>query len=792
MSLGTALSSALSGLQIYQQQIDVTSNNVANVGTEGYTKKVLPQSTAVAEGQAIGVSGDTIIRKVDFNLVMDIFTQVSDTNYLSTKISFLEDIQNFHGSPDSETAISSYVSQLKDKFTALADAPEDGLLIRETINQAVKTANKINDLGDMLQEMRNDAQADIKLSVDRINDLLDQIAKLNDQIRTNTNLDRSIATFSDKRDLAVKELSQEMDISFFIRADNVMVVQTSNGVELTSDRASPIFFKPLPIGATHAYGDDQVAGLYTQGDPEVERNAIDITSHLKSGKIGGLLELRDDILPSYMAQIDELAHKLATRFDSQGLRLFTDISGSIPSDSPPDPFSDPVQAVDYIGFSQSIQVNPLVLENNSLIRSGTISHDEQVQTGSNEVIKRIIENAFGNVYGKRAEGTRDLYGTGTGIDADRIQNLLGLYSENEITGNRDLSSYASVTDLISASDGLLDPPNDSFTIIFGGTDTITLDLSDAELVAGANAADQMVTYINSQIAALPVDPTFGAAASIGNNGELALNARVQMQISGTGGIGDTGLQILGLSEMTQEATDPYFDIQVGNQPLKRITIAPTDFADDLVEKMRLDTSATPGDSDGVAGLTVREIDVVNTTLAIRPGDGNATTYSDFKFGGDLKIFGGPFETDATSPLGANVGIIEALFGMEAPIYETQYGSETYQNTVAGTSSGVFEPFRQNYLGADVAIDIGITGSANLIDFSQKLVNRQTEDMIIAEASMEDEETFLNILERQFLDEAGVNLDEEMSNIIIIQNAYASSARIMNTINQMFEDLLSAV
>lgn len=38
-----ALTSALSGLRVAQQALDLTANNISNAGTEGYTRKTLPQ-----------------------------------------------------------------------------------------------------------------------------------------------------------------------------------------------------------------------------------------------------------------------------------------------------------------------------------------------------------------------------------------------------------------------------------------------------------------------------------------------------------------------------------------------------------------------------------------------------------------------------------------------------------------------------------------------------------------------------------------------------------------------------
>ena len=52
MAIG-ALDAALSGLRVSQQQLSVISTNVANVNTDGYTRKILPQSTQAIGGTAV-------------------------------------------------------------------------------------------------------------------------------------------------------------------------------------------------------------------------------------------------------------------------------------------------------------------------------------------------------------------------------------------------------------------------------------------------------------------------------------------------------------------------------------------------------------------------------------------------------------------------------------------------------------------------------------------------------------------------------------------------------------------
>ena len=115
MSL-SALNSALSGLRIAQQQISLISTNVANVGTPGYTRKILPQSSQVVDGRGVGVTPEKVIRTVDLNLSRDLWTQISGAAALDIKASYLSRVQQFHGPPDKELSLAAEISRLHDSF----------------------------------------------------------------------------------------------------------------------------------------------------------------------------------------------------------------------------------------------------------------------------------------------------------------------------------------------------------------------------------------------------------------------------------------------------------------------------------------------------------------------------------------------------------------------------------------------------------------------------------------------------------------------------------------------------
>ena len=76
MGLG-GLDIALSGLRVAQQQLNVIANNVSNVNTEGYTRKILPQETITVGGNASGAVTSTLLRNVDLNLERDLWTHLA-------------------------------------------------------------------------------------------------------------------------------------------------------------------------------------------------------------------------------------------------------------------------------------------------------------------------------------------------------------------------------------------------------------------------------------------------------------------------------------------------------------------------------------------------------------------------------------------------------------------------------------------------------------------------------------------------------------------------------------------
>lgn len=375
-----ALNSAIAGLSIAQKSIDVTANNVANASTDGYTKKILPQETVVVDGSAVGVRAQTVYRHMNNALLRDYRTQVTKQAGLEVRESYLERIQAFHGNPSAELNFVSQLTDLREAFTQMTSQPESTGLQSEALNIADVWARTINQFAAESLRLRNEIQEDIRDTVTEANGYLDTIADYNRKIASSKNVNQPIAVLEDQRDLAVRELAKIMDITYFEDGDGVLVVQDRRGQPLADRSPRTLEFNYDSLGYQSAYPFDVSGVTVDLGRAGI----IDYADQRPGGSLGALLELRDDTMPTYMAQMDELAHKVALRFDAQNVRLFTNELGVVPPD-------DPLQ---YNGFAATIRVNETILNNPSLLQSGTAG--PPVNPGSSAVLENIVNHTFGD------------------------------------------------------------------------------------------------------------------------------------------------------------------------------------------------------------------------------------------------------------------------------------------------------------------------------------------------------------------------------------------------------------
>lgn len=690
-----ALDAALSGLKAAQRSLDTISSNIANASTVGYTRKILPQETLIVNGTGLGAKLKALERTVNQVLLRDTMRQYSISQGFSVREQYLSRIQAFHGPSESGRAISARIGELADAFSELSSAPDSTLQLAKTLNAAQTVVRTFNEYSKLMTDIRTQAEDEIKAGVNEVNNALAVIADLNLRIASLSAQGQSNADLQDQRDIAIRKISEYMQISTYPSDNNKIVVMTRQGRVLADESPRTVLFNKNNITPGSYYPGGGLSGL-TIDSPS---GGTDITSEGLGGKIGALLELRDVTIPTYQAQMDEMAQKLAERLDNVGLRLFTDGTGEVPASvAPPAP-------VGYVGFAGSIRVNPDVENNVHLLRQGT--YGEAILTGSNEIIRRVSEFAFGANLQEEARGTAD-------ISAGTLFAVLGLTQTNELIGNVDLTDYDPDLDAalnITAPTG--------FTLTIGGTPY------NINIAPGDTATD-LVNTINATVGS--------TVAALNGLGQLRLNTTADIALADNG-IGAAGMADLGFSFGVYPAQNPSFTVQRGTQSPVTITIAPGDTAADLL-----------ADLNAISGI-----------------DASLGT------GGELVI---------TPERGGDLTIVNVV---GTPL--TALGV-----TVAGVPHTAF---RQTNLGPNADLSTNLLGTGTLESFARSTITAQAQDHSNAKDRAEKEQVFFETLDKRNSDTSGVDIDQEVSELVRIQTAYTAAARVITASERMFDELLAA-
>ena len=364
MSLIGALNNAISGLGVTQRNIDVVSRNVSNLQTPGYTRKINQQSQRDPASGG-GARSDDAIRIVNTALQRDYFSLDGGVENLKVLETSLKRLEVISGNPQDQKSVVSALGNLQSAFVQLVASP-DALPYQQAVVTAAKVlVESLNSLASGYNAERDRTQADIGDAVTRVNGNLARIATLNASISAAQNAGRKVPDLEDQRDESIRLLSQDLSIQRIDRANGTTAILTSNGRTLVDEQANQLRFQPTGTSPTSIYP--------LQDINPIQLNGFDITTELTGGRLGGLLTLRDQTIPRFQAQLDQLSVGLASGLNKSGLRLFVDSDpkfiNKVPTASANIDLANLNQS-QQIGFAGRIQVDPLVVATPTLVQQG--------------------------------------------------------------------------------------------------------------------------------------------------------------------------------------------------------------------------------------------------------------------------------------------------------------------------------------------------------------------------------------------------------------------------------------
>ena len=317
------LSIGKSAVAAQQQMLNTTSNNIANVGTEGYVRQRSQTYTSLLN---YGV-GETITERLNNTYSQqEVWRDSSISNYYDTVYGQLSSIDKYLSS-ESTGMSGAILDTLKSLQSAVND-PSSLAQRTEFIGSVNGLVNRFNTLYTDVNNTQQFNTSRIREDIGTVNEIIAKIANLNKAVQATLGEKSSVAyNLQDQRDAAIQELSKYMDIRTYNQKDGVILVTLSTGHSLVLQDGNHAVLEEVP--GKFDYSNSQLNLTYknSRGDTSSETTLDNTTI---GGELGGLLEVRTEI-EEVEKSLGQLAIAMADAFN-QGNHNGVDLNGNLGGD----------------------------------------------------------------------------------------------------------------------------------------------------------------------------------------------------------------------------------------------------------------------------------------------------------------------------------------------------------------------------------------------------------------------------------------------------------------------------
>jgi len=306
--------------------LNVTGNNIANVNTEGYSRQEVSLKSATPLKVPDGIFGMGVelegVRRIRDNLVdRQIRNEIETKGKNDILERILNQVETILNEP-SETGLRSQLSRFFDNFYNLANDPENSTIRYNLREQAKVLVSAFHRIDEQLRILSNDINFELQQAVKNLNSLTGEVAELNNQIQSYEASSRGQANdLRDQRDRALDKISELLDIYIFEKPNGVVNIAAPSGTLVTSNYSMEFEVKTKNVDGNLVSDivskDDQ--GLFTASN----------------GKLAGLIEARNELIPYFRERLDSLAQELTDKvnaFHRLGVGL-QGTSGQVPKDN---------------------------------------------------------------------------------------------------------------------------------------------------------------------------------------------------------------------------------------------------------------------------------------------------------------------------------------------------------------------------------------------------------------------------------------------------------------------------
>ena len=309
----SSFNTALSALRYNRVAMDTASQNIANVGTDGYTRRRVDAVTAGTptrpamwsrdQGTGGGVRITGVTRLADYLLDLRRRTEHGKQSYLDTRQVVVDRLETGIGEPGDD-GLAAVLAQFRASWGDLANTPESDAARNQVISRGRDVVDALRRQASAFQSEAADQRIRGNVLVDAINTVASDLAATNKAIQVANLTNDDAGNLLDQRDLLALRLTEltggraeangtgGLDVTVggvaLVTGGIAGTLQVTSGITATGDADG----NPITFQITHPVnGSAAAAGL--------------------TGELGAVVDLLDTTIPAYLAGLGSVARTLA-------------------------------------------------------------------------------------------------------------------------------------------------------------------------------------------------------------------------------------------------------------------------------------------------------------------------------------------------------------------------------------------------------------------------------------------------------------------------------------------------
>ena len=300
------LSIGSSGVSAYQRALATVSNNIANVSTDGYTR----QDISLTSNQprllgssylGTGARFDSVQRQYDAFIESNLRNSNSDLESQKPLLSYVNRLIDVMG--DESIGLTTAMNLFFESARDLASDPASVVSRSTFLRDADGLAARFQQLAGQFDLLDKETRQSVETDVGQINALTQQLALLNKQMVKHTSSTSQPSELLDQRDRLLRELSSLISVKTKFEPNGAVMVSVGDTldqgilVKQTSSRLISVSQSSLDSNKLEFVID-------AYGSPETMPSVA-------SGKVGGVMNFRDQVLNPAFNSLNDLAEVMA-------------------------------------------------------------------------------------------------------------------------------------------------------------------------------------------------------------------------------------------------------------------------------------------------------------------------------------------------------------------------------------------------------------------------------------------------------------------------------------------------